>query len=256
MFSEKKTFSVLTIAMNNIGRSFSWLFYSGIGIYMLVFFSVMTHVKKMYETGLEYTCADVFTECMSGYYVYLFFLPVGMFLRQRITGNSEDIQLYLRYGKRSAVWKNNVMYSLIISLIFTVIVIAAVYITALLLCRDKINWGVMNSIYYQSCGNTNESMSFAGTVLISTLFVFITMLSVSIAMQAAEIVSKVLSWILMIAYTGLNLRGPLALCNYNISYQSYNNIRTFLLIQLVKIAFAVIAYFIGRTLIRKKDFYE
>ncbi|MBP3267875.1 MAG: hypothetical protein J6M07_06110, partial [Ruminococcus sp.] len=127
MFSEKKTFSVLTIAMNNIGRSFSWLFYSGIGIYMLVFFSVMTHVKKMYETGLEYTCADVYTECMSGYYVYLFFLPVGMFLRQRITGNSEDIQLYLRYGKRSAVWKNNVMYSIIISLIFTVIVIAAVY---------------------------------------------------------------------------------------------------------------------------------
>ena len=103
MFSDKKVFAILAIMHNNIRSSFSWLFYSGLGLYMFVFFSALHQKNKMLQLGFEYTNADVFVECLSKYYVYLFFLPVGLFIRQRTTGNSENIQLYLRYGKRVAV---------------------------------------------------------------------------------------------------------------------------------------------------------
>lgn len=256
MFSDKKVFAIMAIMHNNIRSSFSWLFYSGLGVYMFVFFSALHQKNKMLQLGFEYTNADVFVECLSKYYVYLFFLPVGLFIRQRITGNSENIQLYLRYGKRVAVWKNNVLYSIIISLIYSFIIIAAIYLTSMMLCRTTINWNNLNSIYYMSCGNINEYLSFLEVVFISFAYLYITMLSVNIIIQNIEIYSKIFGWLFIIAYIGINMRGPLAFCRYNIDYLSFMNMRSFLLLQLVKIIFIIIAYFIGKIVIRKKDFYE
>lgn len=256
MFSDKKFFAILRIVSDNIRKSFSWLFYSGLGIYTFVFFSALHQKNRILDIGIEYTCADVFTECLSKYYVYLFFLPLGLFIRQRIIGNSENIQLYLRYRKRSSIWKNNVLYSIIISFIYSFIIIVVIYISSLMLCRTAINWNTINSVYYMSCGDTNEQINFVEIILISFLYLYITMLSVNIVMQIAEVYSKVFGWLLVIVYIGLNMRGPLAFCRYNIDYLSYNNIWQFLLLQFIKIIVAVSAYFAGKIIIRKKDFYE
>ena len=256
MFSDKKCVTVLAISLNNIRNAFSWLFYSGLGIYMFVFFSALSHKNQMFGSGYELTYADIFTECFSGYFVYLFFLPVGLFIRQRITRSSENVQLYLRYGNRASIWKNNVLYSAVVSFIYSLIIVAAVYISALLLCREEINWSSPFSVYYLSCGEVNERINFAEIVLISYMYTFITMLSVNIAMNIFEIYSRFGGWLAVIAYIGLNLRGPLAYCRYNIDYLSYMNIKAFLLLQLVKVIFIAAAYFAGKILIRRKEFYD
>lgn len=256
MYSEKKVFSILTIVLDNIRESFSWIFYSGLGIYLFVFFSTLNQKNIMLTIGIDYTYADVFTECLSKYYVYLFFLPLGLFIRQRITGNSENIQLYLRYGTRASIWKVYVIYSIIISFIYTFLIIITIFVTSLMLCESTINWNTFNSVYYLSCGKINNQINFAEIILLSSLYLYITIFSVNIIMQTVEIYSKVSCWLFVIAYIGLNMRGPLAFGYYNIDYLSYSKIRRFLILQIVKIIVIIIAYFAGKTMIRKKDFYE
>ncbi len=256
MFSEFKTYTTLKILLSEFKQSLSLFFYSGIGLYTLLFLLTLKQKNYYLQFGLEYTFADSLIFCVSKYFVYLFFLPIGLFIRQRVSCNFKDVQLYVRLKNRASIWRVKILSSFIIDFIYCIEIVAIILCISFFLCEKTINWNNLSSIYAMKCGSVNNTANIINVLLIVTGFIYLSLILTDVIIQMISIFSNIFGWMVVILYIGFNMRGNLAQHICNLDYLSFTDLKKFFIVQIFKLGIMLIAFLIGIKVIERKDFYE
>lgn len=246
---------MFTSVLKNLRKSLSWLFYSAVGMYVFVFMVTLRSKSGLIGYQNCYCAADVFVGSVSKYFMYLFFLPLAVFVRQNMTKNTINTQLCLRLGNRFFVWKNKILYSVVVDFVFSVVIMLIIAIVAALLCKTKLNWDEMQSVYYMNCSDTNSEISFSEFLAVVFGYIYLTILSFDTVMQLTELYSSFSGWIIMVIYSGVNLRGIPSYYFYDLNYWCFENPKRFLVVQSLKLLIVAAAFLAGKRAIKNKDIY-
>lgn len=233
------------------------VFVGGMILFLIVFFNCLYFyffnktIKSYNVCVLDYL---IFQLQNKSY--FLFIIPLMLICCLEKYVKKRKLNILIRFIGRRELWISEILDSLFISILFTVIIIIGTIIFSSLLCKNLFNWNTSDSIIWYLFKTTIKNYSFLKVIIMCFIINELNLLSISILFQTLfwiisdKIISLITILILLFITTWFGFNIFITQIKY------YIFINDFQIINCLPLLCTFIVLLIGLFFSSKKEFYH